>query len=107
MPYKIRWHFKETEGPFQYFGFGAVSKSCAVLLTYPFQVMRTRLQDQYNLPEASRVYFGGLGDAFKKTWLLEGWRGLYRGFGPHIAKALPQSGLTFLLIESARNLLKG
>lgn len=50
-------------GTGEYLTFAALSKLFAATITYPYQVMRARLQDQHNS-------YSGLVDVFKKTWRL-------------------------------------
>lgn len=47
-------------GTTEYLSFAAVSKLFAATITYPYQVLRARLQDQHNT-------YTGLTDVFKKT----------------------------------------
>lgn len=46
-----------------YLSFAAVSKLLAVMATYPYQLMRTRMQDQFH-------EFDGAMDIFTRTWRL-------------------------------------
>lgn len=48
-------------GTLEYLSFAAVSKLFAASITYPYQVLRARLQDQHST-------YDGLMDAFRKTW---------------------------------------
>lgn len=48
-------------GTLEYLTFAAMSKLFAASITYPYQVMRARLQDQYN-------DYTGLWDVIRKTW---------------------------------------
>ena len=51
------------------------SKIFAGSLTYPYQVLRVRLQTY----DAERTY-RGVGDAFVQIWKREGLRGFYKGY---------------------------
>lgn len=44
-----------------YLSFAAASKLVAITATYPYQLMRTRMQDQYH-------EFNGAMDMFTRTW---------------------------------------
>lgn len=50
-------------GTLEYLSFAALSKLFAASITYPYQVVRARLQDQHNT-------YTGLLDVVKKTWRL-------------------------------------
>lgn len=51
----------EKLGTFAYLTCAAASKLFAVMSTYPYQVMRARLQDQH-------VQYSGVFDVIKRTW---------------------------------------
>merc|ERR1712037_515419 len=59
-------------GTAEYLTFAAISKLVAALTTYPYQVVRARLQDQQN------KYAGSL-DCISKILKLEGLKGFYKG----------------------------
>lgn len=60
---------------FDYLILSASSKIFAGSITYPYQVLRVRLQAY----DAGRVY-RGVGDAIIQTWRNEGIKGFYRGY---------------------------
>jgi solute carrier family 25 folate transporter 32 len=70
---------------------GAISKTMAMIVTYPFQVMKTRLQANHPLK------FQGIFDVFHRTWKLEGIGGFYKGVGAGILRVLPGTCLTFAI----------
>ena len=76
----------------EYLGLAAVSKSFAAVVTYPFQLIRTRLQDH-------RTHYDGVKDVMKKTWIIEGSRGFYRGLMPYLIHVTPNICLVFLIYE--------
>ena len=49
--------------------------------------------------------YKGMGDAFKKVWATEGLKGLYRGFGPAMARSIPANAVCFLAYEVVRDAL--
>jgi len=57
---------------FEYLGFAALSKLFAAVTTYPYQVVRARLQDQHQ-----SEYLGAL-DCIRKIVRYEGVAGLYK-----------------------------
>jgi solute carrier family 25 folate transporter 32 len=58
-----------------FLGLSAISKIVAAGSTYPFQVVRARLQTYRN----QHVY-QGFSDAVRQIWTKEGARGFYRGY---------------------------
>ncbi|XP_051140066.1 folate transporter 1, chloroplastic isoform X2 [Andrographis paniculata] len=89
---------------FDYACFGAVSKLAAILLTYPFQVIRSRLQQRPCIEGIPR-YMDSL-HVVKETARFEGLRGFYRGMTANVLKNAPASSVTFIVYENVLNLLK-
>lgn len=82
----------------EYLTFAAISKFFAVSVTYPYQVVRARLQNQhYN-------YSGSL-DCIKSTWTYEGWRGFYKGLGTNLLRVTPATMITFVTYENVSHFL--
>ncbi|ORY71729.1 mitochondrial carrier domain-containing protein [Pseudomassariella vexata] len=76
----------------------SVSKLAAGAVTYPYQVIRSRLQN-YNAEER----FGkGIQGVVRRTWTEEGWRGFYRGIVPGVIRVLPATWVTFLVYENVK-----
>lgn len=73
------------------------SKVVAGALTYPYQVVRVRLQSY----EAESTYRGAV-DAVVQTWKREGIRGFYKGLGPNLVRVLPSTCVTFLVYENTK-----
>jgi len=69
------------------------SSFTAAFVTYPFICIRRNLQQNPAL-EARKF----------SRWVMKefGWRGFYRGFGPHLLQVTPQNALAFLLYEVMR-----
>lgn len=76
----------------EYLTFAALSKLFAATATYPYQVVRARLQDQY------RDYKGVM-DVVSQTWRYEGVRGFYKGLSPYMVHVTPNICLVFLIYE--------
>ncbi|XP_022187680.1 mitochondrial folate transporter/carrier [Nilaparvata lugens] len=87
-------------GTSEYLMFAAVSKLLAAALTYPYQVVRARLQDH-------RGGYAGTLDCINKTWRFEGVEGFYKGLTPNLTRVVPATMITFTIYENvSRYLLK-
>ena len=74
------------------------AKVAAGTVTYPYQVVRSRLQTYHSEERFGRGIRGVAG----KIWREEGWRGFYRGLGTNIVRVLPATWVTFLVYENVR-----
>lgn len=77
-----------------------LSKVFAGCVTYPYQVIRSRLQTY----EAHKVYRGTM-DAVRQIWAQEGIAGFYKGLGPNLFRVLPSTWVTFLVYENTKLLM--
>ncbi len=74
------------------------AKVVAGTVTYPYQVLRSRLQTYH-----SEERFGkGVRGVAAKILKEEGWKGFYRGLGTNIVRVLPSTWVTFLVYENVR-----
>lgn len=80
-------------GTLEYLVFAALSKLFASTATYPYQVIRARLQDQHNR-------YTGVLDCVSRTWKFEGYRGFYKGLVPNILRVTPSTAITFVVYEN-------
>ena len=78
-------------------GCGMASSTCAMLLTYPLNLIRTRLQAS-GMPGAPR-YDGAL-DCFQQAWRSGGVRALYVGIGPNLLKVLPSTSISYAVYDA-------
>jgi len=69
------------------------SKLVAAVLTYPLQVMKTCMQSQRGLSGLP------LRQVILNIYRMNGLRGYYSGFLPHLARTVPNSTLTLFFIE--------
>ncbi|KAK6150608.1 hypothetical protein DH2020_015540 [Rehmannia glutinosa] len=89
---------------FDYAILGAASKLAAVVLTYPFQVIRARLQQRPSIEGIPR-YMDSL-HVVRETVRFEGIRGFYKGITANVLKNAPAASVTFIVYENVLNMLK-
>nr|VDD28757.1 unnamed protein product [Brassica oleracea] len=87
-----------------YAALGGSSKVAAVLLTYPFQVIRARSQQRPSTNGMPR-YIDSL-HVIRETARFEGLRGFYKGLTANLLKNVPASSITFIVYENVLKLLK-
>jgi solute carrier family 25 folate transporter 32 len=73
----------------------AVSKMFAGSITYPYQVVRTKMQ-QYDMPEMKAR------EVVKGIWRSNGAAGFYKGLVPNLVRVMPSTAVTFLVYENCR-----
>ncbi|KXN66953.1 mitochondrial folate carrier protein [Conidiobolus coronatus NRRL 28638] len=76
----------------EYLWMSSLSKTIAATLTYPYQVVKTRVQ---NYQSVSSVQYNGVIDTIGKIYKLEGLMGFYKGLAPSIVRVLPGTCITF------------
>lgn len=79
-----------------------VISSCAKLVagavTYPYQVVRSRLQNY----QADERFGRGASGVVTRIWREEGLRGFYRGLVPGVVRVMPATWVTFLVYENVK-----
>lgn len=80
----------------EYLAFAALSKLIAAVTTYPYQVVRARLQ------ECNSKYSGSV-DCVRRTFRYEGISGLYKGLTPYLAHVLPNICIVLIIYETFTN----
>ncbi|KAF8883418.1 mitochondrial carrier domain-containing protein [Infundibulicybe gibba] len=85
---------------FAYSAMSIGSKIAALTLTYPYQVVRSRIQN--NSPHL----YPTIPATVKRTWAQEGARGFYRGLGANLVRVLPGTCVTFVVYENLAWLLR-
>ncbi|EYC11380.1 hypothetical protein Y032_0050g1887 [Ancylostoma ceylanicum] len=83
----------------EYLVFSGLSKCIATTLTFPYQLVRTRMQD-HNIPS------GGAWRTIADTLKLEGIRGLYKGCLMANIRQVPAAIVTFVTYENVRSFVK-
>ena len=76
----------------------STSKIIAGAVTYPYQVIRSRIQTYHSEERFGKGIRGVAGKVLKE----EGWRGFYKGLGTHSVRVLPATWVTFLVYENVR-----
>lgn len=80
---------------------GGLAGGAFWISVYPTDVVKSVIQiDDYKNPK-----FSGSIDAFKKILKGEGVKGLYKGFGPAMARSVPANAACFLAYEVTRSSL--
>jgi solute carrier family 25 phosphate transporter 23/24/25/41 len=82
---------------------GAVSGSIGASAVYPVNLLRTRLQTQGTTAHPYR--YKGFRDVLYKTIQRDGYRGLYRGLVPNLAKVAPAVSISYLVYERAKQFM--
>ncbi|XP_031107100.1 folate transporter 1, chloroplastic isoform X2 [Ipomoea triloba] len=110
----VNWRFDKNErtsgtadnllDSIDYATLGASSKIAAILLTYPFQVIRARLQQRPSTAGIPRYVDSW--HVVKETARFEGVRGFYRGITANLLKNVPAASVTFIVYENVLNMLK-
>jgi len=77
------------------------SKILALALTYPYQVIRSRIQNN-----ATVHIYPDIPTTIKRSWQGEGIRGFYRGLGTNLVRVLPGTCVTFVVYENLAWLLR-
>ncbi|OSX60487.1 hypothetical protein POSPLADRAFT_1148334 [Postia placenta MAD-698-R-SB12] len=77
------------------------SKLWALALTYPYQVIRSRIQNN-----ATAHLYPTIPACIRRTWFEEGFRGFYRGLGTNFVRVLPGTCVTFVVYENLAWLLR-
>ncbi|KAI8074189.1 mitochondrial carrier domain-containing protein [Gongronella butleri] len=85
----------------EYLVMAVSSKVVAAVTTYPYQVLRSRLQNR-----ETRDAYHGVMDCIRKIKAAEGMVGFYKGLAPSVLRVLPGTCITFLVYENMTQYFK-
>jgi len=105
---------KRFENSLGYLTIGAISKIVASGVTYPLQVMKSRMQQPSSFVELTntgdvRVVkrdYTGLVATAQKMWEQEGIASFFKGAIPNAMRVAPSAAVTFLVYESIMDILQ-
>lgn len=80
---------------------GGIAGASFWFSVYPTDVIKSVIQ----VDDRSNPKYSGTMDAFKKVYGTEGFKGLYKGFGPAMARSVPANAACFLAYEVVRSSL--
>ncbi|KAL1887292.1 mitochondrial FAD carrier protein flx1 [Ceratocystis pirilliformis] len=79
-----------------------LAKLVAGAATYPYQVIRARMQNY----DSEKRFGKGVAGVAGRVYREEGLRGFYRGLGPAVLRVMPATWVTFLVYENVKHQLK-
>ncbi|CAO1638979.1 unnamed protein product [Sympodiomycopsis kandeliae] len=86
---------------YEYVIISGTSKLLAIIMTYPYQVVRSRIQN------TSNIYSSSVTKCIKMTYNMEGYKGFYKGMSANLIRILPATCVTFVVYENVSWFLKG
>ncbi|CCH42505.1 Calcium-binding mitochondrial carrier protein [Wickerhamomyces ciferrii] len=84
----------------EYISMSCFSKIIALLIMYPCQVLKSRLQDYESIYQKKTI-----NQMIRKIYLKEGINGFYKGIVPNIIRVLPATCITFGVYEEMRKIV--
>lgn len=98
---QLAWGRFETMTPLHYLALGITSKIIASVTTFPYQLIKTRMQvrDLHFHRHAS------MRETVRSVYRTEGLQGFYRGVVPATVRTIPHAALMFSSYETIRSWL--
>jgi len=93
-----------TLSPIEYLTVASAAKLLASLLTYPHEVVRTRMREQRGTLDSPIKYTGFI-HCIQLIMKEEGWKALYGGMGAHLVRVVPNAAIIFLTYETMAKML--
>jgi hypothetical protein len=81
------------------------SKVCAILCTYPLQVIRSCMQQRVVVAGETLLHQTTLAGTVSHVWRAESFFGFYRGVWAHMLRSTPQATITLVLYEYCNRVL--
>merc|ERR1712194_67790 len=105
---------KRLEDSLGYLTIGAISKMIASTVTYPLQVIKSRMQQPSSSLELTSTGdvtvvkrdYVGLMRTIGRMWRVEGLTGFFKGAVPNAVRVAPSAAVTFLVYESMMDMLQ-
>lgn len=97
------FHSKPTWSHMDIFIMSTISKFVAIISTYPYQVIRSRIQDLRG--DSTGQQYKNTIDVLSRIIRYEGWRGFYKGVFWNLIRVMPSTWITFTTYEYALSLL--
>lgn len=86
--------------PMASFVIGASAKLVAASITYPHEVLRTRMREIPPAGSGGRPEFSGIVATTQRILQREGIRGLYGGMFAHMVRTVPNAAILLLVVEA-------
>jgi solute carrier family 25 folate transporter 32 len=99
---ELKRSFGGTNSTASYIVMAATSKVIATVSTYPYQVIRTRMQNE----RSGASVYDGVAKTVRRIFAQERIGGFYKGLFPNIIRVLPGTGITFGVYEGAVKLMR-
>lgn len=93
----------DDPSPLNYFMAAGACKLVAAALTYPHEVVRTRMRDQRAPMGSKDLKYRTMIQSIRTIFQEEGTRGLYGGMSAHLMRVVPNAAIMFLVVELVAN----